>query len=306
MQDNPMQDNPTQQGSTQQGSTQPGSTQQGPRQGSPTQDRQSQDSPTQDRPWLDRRWRIAGAGAVAVALAVAAVALAVAASEPSAASQSVSDLCNSSAPKLTVQGTGEASAAPDVLTVSIDIDVTQPGAQASLVADNDRAAAVTAVLEQGGVALKDIQTSNVSIQPQYNLTGLITGYEMTNTITAKLRDFARAGSVLDDLTAAAGNATRIDSLTFTIEDPRGIEDQARTDAVHQAVSHAQSMARAAGERLGPVCSLSDTSTPIYPDQFYGATRAADSQAAVPLQPGTQQESAQVSLVYALEQPGTRS
>jgi uncharacterized protein len=255
----------------------------------------------------DKKWRIAGVVGIAAALAVGAVALGFSTSWSSAAAPSVSDLCSSSAPKLTVQGTGEASAAPNVLTVSIDIDVTQSDAQASLVADNDRAAAVTAVLEQGGVALKDVQTSNVSIQPQYNLTGLITGYEMTNTITAKLRNFARAGSVLDDLAAAAGNATRIDSLTFSIEDPRGIEDQARTDAVHQAVSHAQAMARASGERLGPVCSLSDTSTPIYPEQFYGdAASAAPRASAVPLQPGTQQESAQVSIVYALEQSGTRA
>ena len=128
---------------------------------------------------------------------------------------------------------------------------------------------------------------------------------MTNTLTAELHDFATAGSVLDALTSAAGNATRIDSVTFSLRDPRKIEDTARTDAVHQAVSHARSMAQAAGERLGPVCSLTDQSSSDYAPSAFGAERAS-SAAAVPLQPGTQQESAQITLVYALEQPHTRA
>ena len=107
----------------------------------------------------------------------------------------------------------------------------------------------------------------------------------------------------------SGDALGIDSLTFSVEDPRAIEDDARTDAVHQAVSHAQSMARAAGERLGPVCSLSDQSASTYPEFYNGFDAApgvtASKAASVPLQPGTQQESAQVTLVYALEQPAPR-
>jgi hypothetical protein len=185
--------------------------------------------------------------------------------------------------------------------VSVDIDVTDPNARASLVDDNTKASAVTAVLKQGGVPSKDIQTSNVSIQPNYTPTGVVSGYEMTNTITAKVRNFSTAGSVLDSLTAAAGNAAHIDSLSFSIDDPSKIEDTARTDAVHQAVSHARSMAQAAGERLGPVCSLSDDSTPSYavPGPMQFAASAAIDRAAVPLQAGSQQVSAQITLVYAL-------
>jgi hypothetical protein len=251
--------------------------------------------------------RVAGVIGITVALAVGGVALGLAASGPSPVASSGSPpsaVCAASAPKLTVQGTGTASATPDVLTVTVDIDVTDPSAQASLVDDNTKASAVTAVLRDGGVPAKDIQTSDVSIQPDYNLAGSITGYEMTDTLTAELRNFSTAGSVLDNLTAAAGNAARVDSLTFSIEDPRTVEDTARTDAVHQAVSHARSMAQAAGERLGPVCSLTDSTTPDFGfDQPLKAASAStpNAQNTVPLQPGTQQESAQVSVVYSLEQ-----
>jgi len=255
-----------------------------------------------------RTLRVVGVVAVTAALIVGGVALGLAVSDtaPASSAASVSAACGGSAPKLTVQGTGNASATPDLLTLTVDIAVTDSSAQASLVDDNSKASAVTAVLKQGGIANKDIQTSNVSIQPQYNSSGAITGYQMTNTLTAQLHDFSRAGSVVDALTAAAGNSTRIDSLTFSIQDPRTIEDAARTDAVNQAVSHARSMAQAAGERLGPVCSLTDDSSPDYgipADQKLSA--AAAPEAVVPLQAGTQEVSAQITLVYALVQPRPR-
>jgi uncharacterized protein YggE len=256
-----------------------------------------------------RTGRVAATVGIVTALVVGGVALGLSVSSTASATSSAgsaSAACGGSASRLTVQGTGNASATPDLLTVSVTIDVTGPSAQASLVDDNSRASAVTAVLKQGGVTERDIQTSNVSIQPNYNLAGNITGYAMTNTLTAKLRNFSTAGSVIDALTAAAGNATRVDSLTFSIEDPRAIEDKARTDAVHQAVSHARSMAQAAGERLGPVCSLSDESSTNYVVPSALDARAAASQnSVVPLQAGNQQVSAHVTVVYALEQPPSR-
>jgi len=248
-----------------------------------------------------RTARVAGVAAVVGALVVGGVALGLAASVPTSAAAPPPS-CGSSAPKLTVQGTGNASATPDLLTVSLDIDVTDQSAHGAVVDDNAKASAVTAVLRHGGVADKDIQTSNVSIEPQYSPSGTTTGYEMTNTITAKLRDFSTAGSVLDEVTAAAGNAARIDSLTFSIEDPSTIEDTARTEAVHQAVSHARSMAQAAGEGLGPVCSLTDQSPDLgieVPSALGTAQSAPSAPSPVPLQAGSQEVSAQITLVYAL-------
>jgi uncharacterized protein len=219
--------------------------------------------------------------------------------------------CGGSAPKLTVQGTGLATGTPNILTIAVDINVTDPTANEALSDDNTRAAAVTAALALGGVKAKDVQTSDLSINPQYNSHGVITGYQVSNTLTAVIRNFSTAGSVIDSIAGAGGNATQINSLNFSVEDTRGLEDQARTDAVHQAVSHAKTMAEAADERLGPVCSLSDqTQTGFtYPqnfdnqDQAPGAPSKASS--AVPLEPGSQQETAQVSMVYALMPPALR-
>jgi hypothetical protein len=239
-----------------------------------------------------------------VAVVVTAGALATAcSSDPKTVAAKVT--CGGSSPQLTVQGTGLATGTPDLLTVTVGIDVTDGAATAAIADDNAKATAVTAVLTKAGVAAKDVQTSNFSIYPQYNSHGTITGYNVTNTLTAKLRDFTTAGSVIDAIAGAAGNATRIDSLTFSVEDTRALEDQARTDAVHQAVSHAQSMALAAGERLGPVCSLNDQSqVQIYNQPFASAAQAAGmpldrAAASVPLQAGSQQQTAQATIVYAL-------
>jgi uncharacterized protein len=226
-----------------------------------------------------------------------------AAADPVAAAKPT---CGGSSPKLTVQGTGLATGTPNILTVVVGIDVTDPTAQEALADDNTRAAAVTAVLSQGGVAAKDVQTSDVSINPNYNLHGVITGYGVSNTLTAILRNFATAGTVIDSIAGAGGNATRLDSLNFSVEDTRSLEDQARNDAVHQAVSHAKSMALSAGEKLGPVCSLSDQSqSENYPEPFNSAAglpAAPDQATALPLEAGSQQETAQVSMVYSLVAP----
>ena len=242
--------------------------------------------------------------AIAAALAVGGTALGFAVSGTPASAAPVASGCGSSDAKLTVQGSGMATGTPDLLTISVGIDVTDPTAQASMADDNAKASAVTAALTKGGVLDKDVQTSDVSIQPRFDLGGNITGYEMTNTLTAKLRDFPSAGAVIDAVSQAAGNAARISSLSFSMEDPRPIEDRARTDAVHQAVSHARSMAEAAGERLGPVCSLTDDASIGYnlPTASQAAPDRSAAAGAVPLQPGTQQATAQVTVVYALQPP----
>jgi hypothetical protein len=240
---------------------------------------------------------LAGAAAIGVAgLGVAAC------SSPSTSATSAPS-CSAGSPKLTVQGTGLATGTPDTLTVDIGISVTGATAQSALADDNTKAAAVVAAFAAGGVTKQNIQTTGLSIQPNYTFTNgtqVLSGYVVDNTVTATLTDLANAGNVLDAVSGAAGNAGQINSVSFSIKDTRKLEDQARTDAVHQAVSHAKTMAVAAGERLGLVCSLTDsTPTPQAVPLHLGGTAASASAATVPLEVGSQQASAQVTIVYSL-------
>lgn len=241
---------------------------------------------------------------VLLAAGVVAAACSAAAADPVAAKPT----CGGSSPRLTVQGTGLATGTPNLLTVTVGIDVTDPTAAGALADDNNKATAVIDALALGGVTAKDAQTSDLSVNPQYNQNGVITGYQVTNTLTAMIRDFKTAGTVIDDVAGAGGNATRINSLDFSVADTRGLEDRARTDAVHQAVAHARSMAEAAGERLGPVCSLTDQTQIENFNEPYAAglpSATSNAPAAVPLEAGSQQETAQVSMVYALLPPPLR-
>lgn len=259
------------------------------------------------RVWAARAGKGAGILLGLLAAGIVAAACSSAAADPVAAKPT----CGGSSPKLTVQGTGLATGTPNLLTIDVGIDVTDPTANEAISDGNTKAQAVTGVLTQAGVASKDVQTSDFSIDPQYNSKGVITGYEVTNTLTAKLRNFTTAGTVIDSIANAAGNATRLDSLAFSVEDTRSLEDEARTDAVHQAVSHARSMAHAAGERLGPVCSLDDQSqidtfNEPFGNDALGTAASAASPSPVPLQAGSQQETAQVTMVYALMPPALRT
>jgi uncharacterized protein YggE len=254
------------------------------------------------------RLRTAGRRQLLVLVGITAVGLAgIVASGCTSAGASTTNApsCSPNSAKLTVQGTGLATGTPDTLTINVATSTTDATAQEALADNNNEATAVTAAFTAGGVTKKNIQTTGLSVQPNYTLTKgteVLTGYSVNNTITAMISNLASAGSVIDAVSSAAGNAGRINSVSLSIKDPRALEDQARTDAVHQAVSHAQTMAKSAGERLGPVCSLTDATptTPVNSGLNAAATAGSPQASVVPIEVGSQQASANVTIVYSLE------
>lgn len=218
--------------------------------------------------------------------------------------------CAPNAARLTVQGTGLATGTPDMITVVVTISTTDTTAQAALADNNGKAAAVIAAFSAGGVTKPDIQTTGLTLEPNYSFvkgTEVLAGYGVNDMVTARITDLAAAGSTIDAVSGAAGNAGQISSVSFSINDPRALQDEARTDAVDQAVSHARAMAVSAGEHLGPVCSLTDSTPapqvgPVYNSVASSQTAAA----AVPLEAGSQQANAQITMVYALEAGSARS
>jgi uncharacterized protein YggE len=235
---------------------------------------------------------------------LAAAAITIAATRDPASAAPALAACGGSTPRLTVQGSGQASGTPDSLDFDADVSVNAASAAGALAQDNATTSSVVQALEAAGVKSTDIQTTDLTINPNYdyeNGRSVLTGYGVSNSLAVTVDTLSDAGSAVDAATTAGGDALSIGSLNFARSDPRTLEDRARTDAVHQAVSHAGAMARAAGQRLGAVCSLTDQSnlTPV----TFGpeASSAGLSNAAeVPLEGGTQQANAQVTLVYELE------
>lgn len=241
-------------------------------------------------------------GALVVGGAGLVLALRAGASTPTAAPAG----CTSSQPHLTVQGTGEAKGTPDVLTAVFGFSSSAATATAALSQNNAEVNQALVALSSSGVAQSDVQTTGLTLAPQYVYPhGVPTrnGFAATNTVTATLRDTKTAGDAIDAVVNATGDAATINSLNFSFADPAKMEGEARSHAVHQAAAHAAAMAAAAGRRLGSVCSLTDNTQPSLLEPYASAGLAGDtSQAsAVPVEPGSQTESDQVTMVYALRQ-----
>jgi uncharacterized protein YggE len=146
------------------------------------------------------------------------------------------------------------------------------------------------------VAPADIRTSQLTVHPTTAPeSGRITGYEVSNQVTATLHDIAAAGALIDQAAAAAGDAIRVQSIQFSVADESAARAEARADAVRRALAQARQLADAAGVGLGPVRSIVELAGEQPPVPYMAD--AARAQAAVPIQPGTQELAVTVEVVH---------
>jgi uncharacterized protein YggE len=202
---------------------------------------------------------------------------------------------------ITVSGTGSVSGTPDALNLSMGVSVTSPTVTAALQGANAAAEKVQALLKQRGVAAKDIQTSGLSVQPQYGGGDrpVITGYQVTESLTAVLRDLGKAGDIIGAAAQAGGDATRVDGVSLDLTDTGALLTAARTKAFQQAKDKAEQLARAAGKDLGAVVAISEVPTTPSPLPMYAAADAR-AEKAVPIAPGSQEVGVTVTVVFAFE------
>jgi uncharacterized protein YggE len=203
---------------------------------------------------------------------------------------------------ITVSGTGEASAAPDMATIDLGIE-----AFAATVAEaRDRAAraasSLIASVKANGVADRDIQTRQVGVNPVYDYSRpgqpVITGYSVSNILTVRVRDLDRLSRVIDDAIAAGGEAVRVNGLQFGFGDREALLETARKNAIADARKRAETYAAAAGVRLGDVLAISETavSGPVP----LAVPRAAATGDSTPIEPGESTITVSVTVRFALE------
>ena len=207
--------------------------------------------------------------------------------------------------RIVVTGTGEATARPDIAVISAGV-VVQGGTASAALADNVRA--MNAVLQQlrtSGLADADVQTSEFSVTPLYErqpperettAPPRIIGYQVSNRVTARVRDIDRLGAVLDALVNAG--ATNVDGPWFDIADPEQVLGQARDAAVADALARARRYAAAAGVRLGEIILIEETGAFVPPPR--PMMRAEAMAADVPIAPGQTELSASVTITFAIE------
>jgi uncharacterized protein YggE len=207
---------------------------------------------------------------------------------------------------LWVNGDGKAKATPDIVLLSLGIEAesrTVAGAQKDAAQAMD---AVMKVLKANGIADKDIQTQRFSITPvrtyiEEQQRSIITGYQVTNVVIAKIRQIDKAGTVIDAVAEAGGNLTRIDNIAFSIENPTPYYNEARANAIEDAMATAKQMASSAGIKLGRLIYMSESTPYVPPVAISNFVMKAEAAApTTPISPGELEIEVNVQMVYEIQ------
>lgn len=205
----------------------------------------------------------------------------------------------SGAARITVTGTGTVTGTPNQLILSMGVQVNGATVSSALQQASQATARVTSALRNAGVAQADIQTADLSIQPNYRANSQVPdGYQVSEYLTATLRRIAAAGTQIQDAVQAGGNAVTVNGVSLNLTDTSALLARARAAAVADARHKAAQYAKAAGQPLGPVISITDQA-PAQPLPFDTAASGAAPRASVPISPGTQQLSVSITVTYAL-------
>jgi uncharacterized protein YggE len=197
--------------------------------------------------------------------------------------------------QVTVVGAGQVQGTPDTLRANVSIEATAADVTTAMNQSSSRTQAVIdALANNAKVDRKDISTSSVSLQPQRPDASTITGYRATNTITVKIRDLGSASQTLALIVSAGGDATRINSVNYFIDDDSKLVKDARARAFDDAKARAEQYAQLSGLKLGKVISISEANATPTPTPMPHA--AAEP---VPLEPGQQTVSFSVTVVWEL-------
>jgi uncharacterized protein YggE len=227
---------------------------------------------------------------------------------------------------ITVSGHGEVFATPDIaeFTFSVVSDkTTVADAQADATAKIN---AITAYLTAAGISKDDIQTTDYSIQPQYDYQTavcpqvapvtngaassvaycppgqqVLKGYEVDQTTTVKVRDTSKAGDLLTGV--GSKGATQVSGLNFTFDNPDAVQDQARDKAIADAKSKADTLAKELGVSLVRVVSYNENSNPG-PIYYKALNASAGATASVPaaspdISVGQNDVTSDVSITYEI-------
>ena len=203
------------------------------------------------------------------------------------------------APKASTFPVRPASAPPpDIAQTQLGVQTFAAGVDEALQTNSARMDAIIAALKAQGIADADLQTSNFSVQPQYDFekeTRDIVGYWVNNSLAVTLRDLNQVGTALQAALDAGANT--VNDLRFTIDNSEALQAEARALAVADARRRAETLAEAAGVKLGAALDIRESSN-SYPIFARGSFDEA-SGAAVPVQAGELDLTVYVEVLFAI-------
>ena len=204
---------------------------------------------------------------------------------------------------ISVDGTGRVIISPDIADLRLGVTITAKTVKDARARNASAMTAVIASLKKLGIADKDIQTTILSLQPVYDYAKnssvpRLTGYNLSNAIAVTIRDLDKVGDAIDG--ALGAGATTLDGVSFRVDNQVAAEQQALEAAMAEAKSKAQTLASAAGVSITGVATISETVSPIpYPVYYGGLAGVAARDLATPVQPGSNEVSVSVTVVYVI-------
>jgi uncharacterized protein YggE len=199
---------------------------------------------------------------------------------------------------VTVTGEASVSVAPDTAVIRIGVTTLGKNAREASETNAKQMTAVLAAIKESGIPDRDVQTSLLSVQPKYDPnkggTARLTGFQVTNRVTVKIRDVDALPAILDRAIGAGAN--EMSGIEFVVSEQSKMLDQARSEAIADARRKAELYAQAAGAKIGAVVSISEEGGSPTPRPVRQAMRAS----AVPVAPGEQELRVMVTVSYLLE------
>ena len=212
---------------------------------------------------------------------------------------------------LSLSAQGQSFSAPDLGIFTAGVTGSGKTAGAALAANSAKMNQAISALKKAGIADRDIQTSNLSLNPVYaDMTNQravdpleqqvppIIGYQVYNMVTVKQRKLDRMGSTIDALVAAGAN--QVNGPSFQMDDPDAAANEARADAIKKAIARAQIYASASGLRVIRVLTITEGGgySP-QPPVMYARAAMADAAAPTPVAAGEVQSGASVTVTFEL-------
>ncbi len=207
---------------------------------------------------------------------------------------------------ITVTGTGDAYAIPDVATFSFSVTENAKTVSDAQTQATTKINLALKTVRDAGIEDKDIQTTNYSINPHYDYqknNPVLTGYDVSETITVKIRNLDNAGTLFASIGSL--QVENINGLDFSVDKPDTIQTQARAIAITDAKSKADTLANQLGVHLVRVVNFSEDNGSVYPrPMMYGVADAVSASSKMMVAPevpvGQQKVTDNVSVTYEIQ------
>ncbi|MCX2747404.1 SIMPL domain-containing protein [Arthrobacter sp. MI7-26] len=208
---------------------------------------------------------------------------------------------------ITITGEGTAEAVPDLLTLTLAVEVRRDAAGAAYDDAGQVASAVTDALRGHGVAERDLRTSGLNLRAELvwaeNQGQKVTGYVASTTLVARVSPPSAAPVAISAAVAAGGDSLRINGIEQGFTDSSAVASQAQEAAWREAEAKAARFAALAGARLGQVLSIDQGPERGLPVPMMGDMKRAVAAQGVAIETGSVAVSASVVVQWELESPG---